>query len=297
MVERDISGVQIGGENGGKVRVNRLGKFYLGWHFQIGRAPEGIREFFRSEFLPSIQRGEIRSMAKDSKVLFAPYYERRIEGSENIPAAGPLVVINNHWSEGPLHAYWPHFLVNEVVAEHRDENEEVRWVMQDGLTIGRSRWRIPFTARFQRMIARTYGHFLVPPPSVRAAGHDVVNESMEIFRGHKKGETLAFSPEAEGSTYLKNGHYLAGELAYCLLKAQPDSMVCPVGVWSEGRNGHEILHVNFGKAFSLSDILIFGQRPRSPGHKKNFYEGIANYLVMTIDPLVPERYRLKNGRR
>lgn len=105
-----------------------------------------------------------RSFRRDAQAFTSRLRPRlRLEGSENVPCAGPVLLTVNHYCRPGFQAYWLALAISAVVPA------EVHWVITAALTYpGRrfSRLRRRASQWVLRRIARAYGFDTMPamPP-------------------------------------------------------------------------------------------------------------------------------------
>lgn len=258
-------------------------------YFRVWKVNGEVRNLFSREILPSLWSGEQRSQAEDSKILLKPF-EKHIVGLENIPESRPLLVIANHWNEGPYRNFWTHLFVSEAVDARR--GQDVRWIMQDKLFIPHTTIEFPYSTDFCELFARSYNLLPVSPPVIRQGQNGgSVEQALRIARSFASGEVVGLYPEAKRSVNLREGHYLAGAISLQLARIRPEGLICPVGLYSQKVAGRHVLHANIGEAFPAGELLKFEPVPKDEGEKRRTLVRVANSLMGKINPLVPEKHR------
>lgn len=225
--------------------------------------------YFNEVVLPSMLAGEKRQPSWDCEHLFAGY-EINVVGEENIRRSDePAVFIVNHWSKGPLRAWWYYYLASERA--FANGGQDIRWVIQDALEMRFGRFNtgreVPLLSQSQRKFSETYN--LIQVRAAFKKGKDV--SVRKVVREFANGETLGLAPELAASTDLKRGSERAGQLVNFLAKIRPLGSVQPVYAAS---CGNELL-LKFGEARRIRDFRCVDSQV------------VADRLMGEIQKLVP----------
>ncbi len=101
----------------------------------------------------------------------------RVIGNENIPGAGPCLVVFNHYSRHGFSAWWMVFALSAVLPV------EAHWIMASTWTFPdafRARTLTPFSEWLFPKIARVYGFTVMPPMPPRP--QDIVARAQAVRR-------------------------------------------------------------------------------------------------------------------
>ncbi len=159
----------------------------------------------------------------------------------NIPAAGPCLLLTNHYSRPGFQAWWIPLAISAVTPV------ELHWMMTEALTyLGPftpvSRWTL-------RRVARLYGFTASPsmPPDPRAvaARARAVRQVLGIARS--PGAAIALAPEGRDFPGGVLGPLPPGAGRFIEKLAVHCQHIIPVGVYEEDR-----LCLRFGPAFDLT---------------------------------------------
>ena len=211
-----------------------------------------------------------------ARLLAAAPRPPRVEGVEQIPPAGALLVTHNHYCRPGLGAWWSTSLVSTTVARRRGADPvwlaTSEWYYLDPL---RSATITPLTRWAFGRAARVWGLLPMPPDERElarraAAVRRVLHESRLIFAA---GGALGIAPEGRGEDVLVEPPTGAGRFLLRLTAAVAD--IVPVGIYEEGGT----LVARFGPAYRLA---------AHPGEDKRAEDERIKTEVMTaIAALLP----------
>lgn len=257
---------------------------FLFVYFGLFKVPQSIRRFALKDVVGSAVVGERRIMGSDAEVFLGPF-DLNISGLGNIPRTGPVLLTANHWGYGPYNGNWTHYALSQVVLQGREERENLRIIMQDGMLFPYTSYRIPHTQKYAKMISKMYGHILVPPVKRIDAGKEVSSLSeLKTLRGaFEQNQVIGLYPEAKESRQFRLGHPSAGAVAWSLAQIRDDALVLPVGLHS---NKRDILSIKVGEPYPLVEI-DWPLRRADIDLKRRAYGKISQYMMNKIKPLVP----------
>ncbi len=225
------------------------------------------QKYFDEVVLPSMLRCEKRS-SLDCKELLCGY-EMRVEAEDRIPKTGPTLFVINHWSKGPLRAWWHSYMVSD--SSRRQRGQDTRWIMQDALELAVGKFRtgreVPLLSAMQRLFIDTYGLVEVSSSFKKKKDLSVRN----VIRQFEMGEALGLAPELKASTVLKRGNKRAGQLVNLLARRRPDGNIQPVYAYCRGNQ----LSLRFGEAKKIGDFA------------GSDYQLVSDRLMGEIQKLVP----------
>lgn len=221
-----------------------------------------------------------RSFKKDALACLACLKPGlRVMGREHIPAAGPGVLVVNHYHRPGFGAWWI------ALAAAANLPVEAHWVMTAELTFA-GRWHAfasrPVSRWLLRRAAYTYGFTSMPPMPPRP--HEVEERARSVRRvleemNHQPGCLLAVSPEGRDAP----GGVLAppppGTGRFLQLVSRHGSPIIPLGCWEQ--DGH--LCLRFGQAFFLQ--LPAGLNP----HQRD--QLTAETVMRSLAQLLPDGLR------
>ncbi len=183
-----------------------------------------------------------------ARVLAAAPVPPHIEGIENIPLTGPLLITQNHYCRPGLGAWWGTALVFTAVARRRGADPvwlvTSEWYYLDRL---RSVTLTPLTRWLFGRAAHVWG-FLPMPPDDRelarraAAVRQSLREVETLFAG---GGALGIAPEGQGEDVLIEPPRGAGRF---LLRLAAGAPIVPAGLCEE----HGALWVRFDQPYRLA---------------------------------------------
>jgi hypothetical protein len=190
--------------------------------------------------------GGKRSLHKDA-LACTRRMQIKVSGAENVPTAGPGVVVTNHYYRPGFSGVWIGLMISAVVPE------ELAWVMSAAWTEGNTLW-----SRFQAAVsvplfprlAQVYNLIAMPPmpprPHETAARARAVRHILAAAR-RSPAPLLAIAPEGQDSPggLLRRPPSGVGRMLYKL--AQSGCRFYPVGIYEQG----EQVVTNFGQGFLL----------------------------------------------
>ena len=259
-----------------------LAKIFLNYYWKIGELSPQAQKYFFNDFARAILSGGKLSLAEAAKNLLSGF-EQEIVGQENIPKTGPVVVVGNHWKQGPMQGMWGHFLASEKVKE--DRGVDVKWIIQDSLELQvstpfgkiKTQREAPTTAYFISKIAQAFDLTVVTAPfkidraEANRRKRDKFKLPTSTFRTLKNGEVVGFYPEAAASHQLVPVWPGSKVLLEKIAKTSPSTQIQPVGILNQERK----LILNFGRPFPIGEAF---QTQVSPG----------DYLMSKIALLLPQ---------
>lgn len=197
-----------------------------------------------------------RALARDACMALARLRPPlQVDGKENVPAHGPVLVTCNHYSRPGFATWWLALAIAAAVAAQRapDADPEIHWLMTAAWTFPESAWRrrllTPLTRWAFRRVARVYGLITTPPmpPDPREAEARALAALRTVRlarRMAQRGGMIGLAPEGmdtpEGLGQPPEG---AGKFVALLVEA--GLPVLPVGVIESGGR----LRVSFGPPF------------------------------------------------
>lgn len=212
--------------------------------------------------------GGQRSLAADAATLLARVVPAPlIVGAEHVPAAGPLLLVANHYQRHGLWIGFPGAAISLAVAGRRDGNPPVRW-----LTIGSIRLlqtydrgpEIPLTRPILRRVAEIYG--MTPLPLGDAAARSAALRSW--MAQARVGDALGFFPE--GPAGRDSGLRRPSPGAHALVRrlGREGVLAVPVAIHEEG----DRLHIRFGPPRGADlDTLMYTIAAMLPAHLRGPY--------------------------
>lgn len=217
-------------------------------------APRSIRPMYEALRLRLILFGidllfgRRRSFTRDSQLVLDANRgcARRIEGLDNVPAAGSFIVVMNHYSRRGLRPYHCAMVISAAVASVRPGLPQVRWAFTSeylGRHIGPvpiPLWLIRWTFR---RVARVYDFVVIPRREERVMGRAA---ALRRFARAVARGPIGLTPEGlRGTGPLAepppgNGLFLAS-------LSRPGIPLLPIGL----REDDDTLVVRFGAPFGL----------------------------------------------
>jgi 1-acyl-sn-glycerol-3-phosphate acyltransferase len=183
-----------------------------------------------------------------ARILAAAPIPPRVEGIENVPQSGPLLITQNHYCRRGLGPWWGTSLIFTAIARRRGADPRwmvtSEWIYDDRL---RSLTVTPLTHWAFGRAARVWG-FLPMPPDERELARRAcaVRQSLQaakaLFAG---GGALGIAVEGRGEDVLIEPPAGAGRFLLRLAEGVP---VLPVGLYEE--NG--VLVARFGLPYYLA---------------------------------------------
>ncbi len=226
------------------------------------------RKYFEEVVLPSMLRGEKRSSLDCQKLLYG--YEMEFVDEEKISSEGPTVFVMNHWSKGPMRAWWHSCMASDSFRRMR--GQDIKWIVQDALELRVGRFHlgqeVPLFSQMQRLLIDAY-QLVEVPSAFKGRGRMAM---LDVVRRFTKGEVLGLTPELEASTTLKRGSEQAGQLVGLLARKCPDGNLQPAYAMSEG----DRLILKFGESRKIGDFADCG------------YQLVADRVMDEIRKLVPQ---------
>lgn len=186
-----------------------------------------------------------RSFRRDAIIclrgMVPPLY---LEGQENIPAAGPFLVVTNHYHRPGFGAWWISLAISTVLPLEAHWMMTGAWTYRDAL---RSRTLEPLTHWAFTRLARCYNFTLMPPMPPRA--HEANARSLAVRRvvayaRQAANPVIALAPEGQDYAGGVLGWPPAGVGRFIAHLARYAPLILPVGAFESG--GRFCLH--FGPA-------------------------------------------------
>ncbi len=219
-----------------------------------------------------------RSFAGDGKaVMAANPYPRRLEGLENVPRAGPFILVMNHYNRPGLRPQICGFIISATIADLRPREPEIAWVFAEEL----ERFiyaPLPVPAWLMRWmfrrLAQMYGLVAMPRqwrrPMERAVA---LRRLLQILATRPIGLT----PEAAGPGILQKPPPGTGLLLSRL--AEPGYPLLPVGIYEEADG---TLVIKFGPPFHLDAGEVAA---------KERERWASDAVMIAIGRLLPQAYQ------
>jgi hypothetical protein len=200
-------------------------------------------------------------------------------GDENIPSAGPGLILHNHYYRPGFNAWWMALALAAAVPQ------EIHFVMTGELTFP-GKWYAPAgmagSRWLLRRISQVYGFTTMPPIPPRP--QDVQARALSVRRTLEYGQNhpeslLSLAPEGGDQPGGVLNWPPAGTGRFMALLTSAGRPVTPVGVYEE--EGRLCLH--FGKSFRLE------LPTRLPAPEKD--RQAAEIAMSAIAAQLPERLR------
>lgn len=257
----------------------------LHFHLRIGELTPCAQDYFSNHVARAISTGEKLSLAETANNMLSSF-NQVISGEGDIPKEGPLIVVGNHWKDGPMHGMWEHFLISKALKDAR--GEEIRWIIQDELEMQfptplgpiRTHRGMPITSYIISLLSKSYDLSVVTAPfkieraHVNGKRRDSFKLPVSAFRTLKKGGVCGFYPEARKSESLVPAWGRSVVLIKQLSLEFPETKVQPVGILSRDKE----LSLSFGKPFPIGHAFQTDVEPQ-------------DYLMHKIALLLPKRFR------
>jgi hypothetical protein len=198
--------------------------------------------------------GGRRSLADDARLLVSRMRPPPVVTDTGfIPLDGPVIFAANHYQRRGLWIGWAGAAMTLAVAEQRDHEHPIHWLVTGGLRLWQPRDlgpELPFSRSVLGSVARLYGMNALPLSGSAARAGAIRSWIRQAERGH----ALGFFPE--GLAGRSEGLRPPPEAvaALCDLLFQRRLPIVPVGVF-EQRGG---LHVRFGPPISQKTGAIPG---------------------------------------
>lgn len=150
-----------------------------------------------------------RSFAADSLAAINSLYPPvRLEGVEQIPSAGPFLLVHNHYNAPGYVSWWNAFALTAAIARRREPGckREVTWIITAAWRGTGNGWRDRVLERGSRWafrrVAQVYGFLTMPPmpprPDEAAARAKTVLQAVRLARqAAKTGGIVGLTPEGE----------------------------------------------------------------------------------------------------
>jgi hypothetical protein len=225
-------------------------------------------------------RRQPRSFSTDARICLEKLPARlRVLGGENIPQAGPCLVVANHYARPGFGAWWLAFAISASLPV------EVHWIFTAEWTYpgGLKRWLItPATRVIFNRVAGVYGFTTMPamPPDP----HDVERRAQAVRRvlayvRKTPRPVIGLTPEGRDFDSGKLGPPPPGAGRFIYHLSAAGLAIFPVGVYEEGVG----LCLRFGPAFSLQSM------PDLPASERDRF--ISRVVMEHIAALLPRHLR------
>jgi hypothetical protein len=234
----------------------------------------------------AVCRGEKLLLSEASEKLLGGC-RKDITGAENIPKDGPLLVISNHWKDGPLWGMWQSFLISELT--NKERNQEVGWIIQDSFEVslgipktnlkykaGKELWASKYILD---LVSSAYNLTTVTAPFKLQRGKQEHFVPISAFRRLKRGEIVGLYPEATKTKELAKPWEGSGAFVNMVAEKIPGTQILPVGVFSERKRKSLKLSLKFGEPIPIGQC-----KDREPVE-------IADGMMAEIASLMPLKYQ------
>lgn len=221
----------------------------------------------RRRSLGADSAGGLRGAAPSPVVLHPEY----------LPAAGPFVVVGNHYERPGLWAGWGAMVVNAAVRQTGAGARDLHWLMAAELLdfrLGPLRFPQSWVRAVFVRFARVYGFGLVTPREAGTVGGSAGLRAAARYLA--AGEPVGVLPEGTASRALCEARPGVGAALAWLTRG--DIPLVPVGIAE--RNG--VLTATFGPPFDL---------PPAPGGKDARDGQLRDAVMGTIARLLPPELR------
>jgi len=241
--------------------------------------------------------GEKLLLSEASKNLLSGC-DKDITGAENIPKKGPLLIICNHWKDGPLWGMWQSFLISELTNEIREPvehngrpvSQEVGHYLQSSLEIAfgipwtnikyRTGWELWGSKYILDLVAEAYDLTTVNPPFKISRGNQEHIRPNSSFDRLEAGGIVGLYPEARKTRELEKAWDGSGRLVRVIRRRAPKTQILPVAATSAGYH----LFLNFGQPFEIERWK--GMTP------EQINDGMMQEISALIAPSCQGEYRI-----
>ena len=235
---------------------------------------------FISKVIAAIVLNGRRSFKCDAKLaLSGEHPPLIIFGKENIPQAGPCLILMNHYSRPGYIPIWSAFAISSLLPM------ESHWLMTYAWTSPNKFWDT-FKRRLTRIlftsICRVYG--FIPMPPMPPDPREIFDRAMAVrslmaLARQKLPIAIGLAPEGQDFPGAALGWPPAGTGRLLVQLFNTIERVIPVGVYEE--NDQQVIH--FGKPISINI------KEYSSNEEKD--RNIANQVMCAIALLLPESMR------
>ena len=225
--------------------------------------------------------GGSRSFAAEgTRAIHALPLQPRVEGTERVPASGPLLLVMNHFERPGLWTFWSTFLASHAMRQRRGQQAEVHWLIT-AETRGTRYGPLPVPGALMRWvigrISRGYGLITLPAaPEETAARATALRSALRALRsGDERSNMVGLLPEGTGGRALREALPGAGE--FLLLAARTGAAILPVGVAERPENGWA-LTATLGAPLDLTPPQKITRAARDQWARTKVMGGIARLL-------------------
>ena len=191
-------------------------------------------------------------------------------GLEHLTNVGnrPLIVVSNHYQDGPLRGLWQVIAVNYYV--NMMTGREVRWLQAGG---GK------FMAPVHELAANANGNILLERKKWRW-----IKELEGILEG---GGVIGIHPEGKPTRELQPGVPMAGGLLLRSVQRHQTPVICAAAYMDKDVTGRGRLMVNFGKVIEPEEILAVGPQMKVKQREQKVVDSVMTALALQL----PENLR------